>query len=102
VGSLSSGATAHFRSARAPSAPFLIALLLGILGVIVFTLSASALFIFAIGVALAFFPVPLRVVGSEPPPATGTLADLLADELGSDVTTGVVFSHIDEASSPPR
>jgi predicted PurR-regulated permease PerM len=51
-------ATVRFRSARAPSAPFLIALLLGILAVLVFALSAGALFVFAIGVALAFFLVP--------------------------------------------
>ncbi|MEA2026443.1 MAG: AI-2E family transporter, partial [Chloroflexota bacterium] len=48
-----------FRSARAPSWPFLIALLLGILGAIVFMLSASALFVFGVGVAIAFFLVPV-------------------------------------------
>ena len=37
----------------------LIALLLGILAVLVFALSAGALFVFAIGVALAFFLVPV-------------------------------------------
>ena len=48
-----------FRSAKAPSWPFLIALLLGILGAIVFALSASALFVFGVGVAIAFFLVPV-------------------------------------------
>ena len=48
-----------FRSARAPSWPFLIALLLGILGTIIFALAASALFVFAVGVAIAFFLVPV-------------------------------------------
>ncbi len=49
--------TAHFESARWPSAPFWIALLLVILAVVVFFLSASALFVFGVGVALAFFLV---------------------------------------------
>jgi len=48
-----------FRSAKAPSWPFLIALLLGILGAIVFALAASALFVFGVGVAIAFFLVPV-------------------------------------------
>jgi predicted PurR-regulated permease PerM len=48
-----------FRPSRAPSAPFVIALLLGILAVIVFVLAASALFVFGVGVALAFFLVPV-------------------------------------------
>jgi predicted PurR-regulated permease PerM len=39
--------------------PFVIALLLGILAVIVFMLAASALFVFGVGVALAFFLVPV-------------------------------------------
>ena len=42
-----------------PSRPFWVALILGILAVIVFTLSASALFVFGVGVALAFFLVPV-------------------------------------------
>ena len=49
VDTLPPGTTARFRSARAPSAPFLVALLLGILAIVVFALSASALFVFAIG-----------------------------------------------------
>lgn len=53
------GVEVHFRPARAPSAPFLIALILGIVAVIVFVLSAGALFVFAIGVALSFFLVPI-------------------------------------------
>ncbi len=48
-----------FRPASAPSWPFIIALLLGILGAIVFMLSASALFVFGVGVAIAFFLVPV-------------------------------------------
>ncbi len=48
-----------FRPSRAPSTPFVIALLLGILAVIVFVLAASALFVFGVGVALAFFLVPV-------------------------------------------
>ena len=50
---------AAFRPSRAPSMPFVIALLLGILAVIVFMLAASALFVFGVGVALAFFLVPV-------------------------------------------
>jgi predicted PurR-regulated permease PerM len=50
---------ASFRPARGPSKPFIIALLLGILGVLVFALAASALFIFGMGIALAFFLVPV-------------------------------------------
>ena len=53
------GAKASFRSGRMPSRPFWVALILGILAVIVFTLSASALFVFGVGVALAFFLVPI-------------------------------------------
>ena len=53
------GTAARFRPAQAPSWPFLIALLLGILCVLVFVFSASALFVFAVGVALAFFLVPV-------------------------------------------
>lgn len=49
--------TARFRSATWPSGPFWIALLLVILAVVVFILSASALFVFGVGVALAFFLV---------------------------------------------
>lgn len=49
----------RFRSASAPSWPFLVALLLGILGAIVFALSASVLFVFGVGVAIAFFLVPV-------------------------------------------
>ena len=51
--------SARFRPATGPSKPFLIALLLGIVAVLVFALSASALFIFAVGIALAFFLVPV-------------------------------------------
>lgn len=50
---------ASFRSGRMPSRPFWVALILGILAVIVFTLAASALFVFGVGVALAFFLVPV-------------------------------------------
>ena len=50
---------ARFRSARGFSTPFWIALLLGILSTIVFVLSASALFVFGVGVAMAFFLVPV-------------------------------------------
>jgi predicted PurR-regulated permease PerM len=50
---------ARFRSARGLSTPFWIALLLGILATIVFVLSASALFVFGVGVAMAFFLVPV-------------------------------------------
>jgi predicted PurR-regulated permease PerM len=42
-----------------PSGPFWITLLLVILGAIVFALSASALFVFGVGVAIAFFLVPV-------------------------------------------
>ena len=51
--------SARFRPATAPSKPFIIALLLGIVAVLVFALSASALFIFGVGIALAFFLVPV-------------------------------------------
>jgi predicted PurR-regulated permease PerM len=50
---------AHFRPARGPSTPFWIALLLGVLVAVVFVLSASALFVFGVGVAMAFFLVPV-------------------------------------------
>jgi predicted PurR-regulated permease PerM len=53
------GMRAAFRPSQAPSRPFLIALLLGILAVIVFVLSAGALFVFGVGAALAFFLVPV-------------------------------------------
>ncbi len=53
------GMRAAFRPSQAPSRPFLIALLLGVLSVIVFVLSASALFVFGVGAALAFFLVPV-------------------------------------------
>ena len=42
-----------------PSMPFWIVLLLGTLAVVVFVLSASALFVFGVGVAIAFFLVPV-------------------------------------------
>jgi predicted PurR-regulated permease PerM len=54
-----STAKQSFRPAKAPSWPFLITLLLVILGAIVFMLSASALFVFGVGVAIAFFLVPV-------------------------------------------
>jgi len=50
---------ARFRPATAPSKPFVIALLLAIIGLLVFALAASALFVFGVGVALAFFLVPV-------------------------------------------
>lgn len=42
-----------------PSGPFWIALLLVIFGAFIFMLSASALFVFGVGVAIAFFLVPV-------------------------------------------
>lgn len=53
------GMIAHFRSARGPSTPFWIALLLGVVAVLVLVWSAAALFVFAVGIALAFFLVPV-------------------------------------------
>jgi predicted PurR-regulated permease PerM len=53
------GMRATFRPARLPSTPFFVALLLGIVAVLVFMLSAGALFVFGVGVALAFFLVPV-------------------------------------------
>jgi predicted PurR-regulated permease PerM len=53
------GMRAAFRPSQAPSRPFLIALVLGVLSVIVFVLSAGALFVFGVGAALAFFLVPV-------------------------------------------
>jgi predicted PurR-regulated permease PerM len=50
---------ATFRGVSRPSSPFVIVLLLAILVSVVFFLSASALFVFGVGVALAFFLVPL-------------------------------------------
>ena len=50
---------AHFRSARVPSTPFFVAAGLGILVAVIFFLSASALFVFAVGVAIAFFLIPV-------------------------------------------
>jgi predicted PurR-regulated permease PerM len=52
-------AVPRFRSATLPSRPFWVALLLGILAVLVLVLAAGALFVFAFGVALAFFLVPI-------------------------------------------
>ena len=52
-------AGARFRSARTPSTPFFVAAGLGILVAVVFVLSASALFVFAVGVAIAFFLIPV-------------------------------------------
>jgi predicted PurR-regulated permease PerM len=49
----------HFKSARMPSTPFWIALALVILTVAVLVTAAGVLFVFAIGVALAFFLVPV-------------------------------------------
>jgi predicted PurR-regulated permease PerM len=50
---------AHFKSMARPSGPFWITLLLVILGSIVFMLSASALLVFGVGIAIAFFLVPV-------------------------------------------
>jgi predicted PurR-regulated permease PerM len=50
---------ASFRTARIPSRPFFVALLLGILAAVVLALSAGSLFVFGVGVALAFFLVPI-------------------------------------------
>ena len=55
----SAGVNSSFRQARSPSMPFWIALLLVTFGVVVFMLSASALFVFGVGVAMAFFLVPV-------------------------------------------
>ncbi len=52
-------ARARFKSMAWPSGPFWIALLLIILCTAVFVASASALFVFGVGVALAFFLVPV-------------------------------------------
>jgi predicted PurR-regulated permease PerM len=52
-------AGARFRSARPPSRPFFVALLLGILAIVVLATAASSLFVFGVGVALAFFLVPI-------------------------------------------
>ena len=53
------GMQAHFKSMAWPSGPFWIALLLVIVGAVVFMLSASALFVFGVGIAIAFFLVPV-------------------------------------------
>jgi predicted PurR-regulated permease PerM len=52
-------AGARFTSARIPSTPFWIVLALGVVSVVVFALSAGALFIFGVGVVMAFFLVPV-------------------------------------------
>lgn len=52
-------AKATFKSVGRPSSPFVIVLLLAILVSVVVFLSASALFVFGVGVALAFFLVPI-------------------------------------------
>jgi predicted PurR-regulated permease PerM len=59
AGTTPPGMRAVFRPAQSPSRPFLIALLLGIMSTVVFVLSAGALFVFGVGVALAFFLVPV-------------------------------------------
>jgi predicted PurR-regulated permease PerM len=53
------GMVATFRPVRPPSAPFIVALLLGILCLLAFMVAAPALFVFGVGVALAFFLVPV-------------------------------------------
>jgi predicted PurR-regulated permease PerM len=58
-GTNTAATVARFRSARAPSTPFFIAVGLGVLVAIIFMLSVSALFVFAVGVAIAFFLVPV-------------------------------------------
>jgi predicted PurR-regulated permease PerM len=50
---------AHFTSMRPPSGPFWITVLLGIVATLVFIWSAAALFVFGVGVAIAFFLVPV-------------------------------------------
>lgn len=52
-------AQARFESAEWPSGPRWITLLPMVLGVVVFMLSAWAIFVFAVGVALAFLLVPV-------------------------------------------
>lgn len=49
----------RFRPARAPSWPFIIVLLLALAGVFILATAASALFVFGVGAALAFFLVPV-------------------------------------------
>jgi len=53
------GIAAHFKSARRPSKPFWIVAALAVLCFVVFIASASALFMFIVGVGIAFFLVPL-------------------------------------------
>ena len=53
------GVIAHFKSARRPSMPFWVVVALAILCFVVFMASASALFMFIVGVGIAFFLVPL-------------------------------------------
>jgi hypothetical protein len=45
--------------------------------------------------------VTIRLAGTEPPPPSSSLADLLAAELDEDVVAGVIFSQVDEASTAP-
>lgn len=53
------GIAAHFKSARRPSMPFWVVGALAILCFVVFMASASALFMFIVGVGIAFFLVPV-------------------------------------------
>jgi predicted PurR-regulated permease PerM len=57
--SVSAPVRARFKSMARPSGPFWIALLLVVLCAIIFMISVSALFVFGVGVALAFFLVPV-------------------------------------------
>jgi predicted PurR-regulated permease PerM len=52
-------AVPRFQSLQLPSAPFWVVLIAGVIAVALLAAASSALFVFAIGVALAFFLVPL-------------------------------------------
>ena len=43
--------------------------------------------------------IDVRVVGTEPPPATGELASMLASALRDDVVAGVTFTALDQAAA---
>jgi predicted PurR-regulated permease PerM len=59
LGSPADDETPRFRSLQLPSAPFWVALIAGITAVALLLAASSALFVFAIGVALSFFLVPV-------------------------------------------
>ncbi len=58
-GAIASGEPPRFKPLQLPSAPFWVVLIAGIAAVLLVVAASSALFVFAIGIALSFFLVPV-------------------------------------------